>query len=211
LKYTHIFWDFNGTILSDMQAGVDSVNKMLADRDLPVIPDIESYRRIFDFPIREYYRGLGFDFDREPYEVLAPIWVELYNENSKKSEITEGFLDVINCLKGYGVSQVVFSATEHCMLCGQLKELKIFDLFDEIIGLDNIHAESKLHLAKLWREKNPDAVILYVGDTVHDAENASLLSADCLLYSKGHQSREKLEACSYPIIDSIKAVLDYIE
>ena len=79
LKYTHIFWDFNGTILSDMQAGMDSVNKMLADRDLPVIPDIESYRRIFDFPIIEYYRGLGFDFDREPYEVLAPIWVELYN------------------------------------------------------------------------------------------------------------------------------------
>ena len=74
MKYTHIIWDFNGTIFADMDAGIVSVNKMLEERGLPIIPNIEYYRDIFDFPIIDYYRGLGFDFEKESYEdVLAPM------------------------------------------------------------------------------------------------------------------------------------------
>ena len=88
MKYTHVFWDFNGTILADMQAGMESTNEMLSSRELPVIPSLEVYRTIFDFPIKEYYRGLGFDFAKESYEVLAPVWVDLYNEKSKNDAFT---------------------------------------------------------------------------------------------------------------------------
>lgn len=210
MKYTHLFWDFNGTILADMQAGLDSTNTMLRDRGLKQIPGVEAYRDIFDFPIKEYYRGLGFDFEKEPYEVLAPIWVELYNEKSKMSPLTDGVAEVLENVKSLGIPQIVFSATEHNMLCGQLNELGITHYFDEIIGLDNIHAESKLHLAKKWRDQHPDAVILYVGDTVHDAANALVLKADCLLYSNGHQSKKKLLSCGYSLIDDIRDVLLYL-
>ena len=75
MKYTHIIWDFNGTILSDMQICIDSVNEMLSRRELETIPDIEAYRRIFDFPVIDYYRRLGFDFSKEPYEELAKTWI----------------------------------------------------------------------------------------------------------------------------------------
>ena len=61
-KYTHLIWDFNGTIMDDVKAGIDSVNQMLSERSLPIIPSVEAYRDIFDFPIEEYYRSLGFDF-----------------------------------------------------------------------------------------------------------------------------------------------------
>lgn len=30
MKYDHVIWDFNGTVLDDMQVGIDSVNEMLA-------------------------------------------------------------------------------------------------------------------------------------------------------------------------------------
>ena len=76
-------WDFNGTIFDDAEAGIDAVNKMLSERGLNVIESRERYKEIFDFPIEEYYRGLGFDFDKEPYEYLAPIWVDLYNRNAE--------------------------------------------------------------------------------------------------------------------------------
>ena len=211
LKYTHLFWDFNGTILADMQAGLDSTNAMLRERGLPQIPGVEAYRDIFDFPIKEYYRGLGFDFEKEPYEVLAPLWVDLYNENSKTAQLTDGISEVFENVKIMGVPQIVFSATEHSMLCRQLLELGVTDYFDEIIGLDNIHAESKLHLAKKWRDEHPEAAILYVGDTVHDAANASVLKADCLLYSKGHQSKKRLQSCGFTLIDDIRDVLLYLK
>ena len=63
-KYTHLMWDFNGTIFDDAQAGIDAVNKMLSERGLPIIESREKYKEIFDFPIEDYYKGLGFDFDR---------------------------------------------------------------------------------------------------------------------------------------------------
>ena len=210
MKYTHLFWDFNGTIFADMIAGMDSTNQMLRERGMREIADIDEYREIFDFPIKEYYRSLGFDFEIEPYEVLAPLWVDIYNERSKTSSVVEGVLPTAEKVRKLGIHQIVFSATEREMLLRQMSEFGIGDLFDEVIGLDNIHAESKLHLAKKWREANPDAKILYVGDTVHDAENARILEADCLLFTGGHQSRGRLSKCGYPLIDSIDEILEYV-
>lgn len=210
MKYTHLFWDFNGTIFADMIAGMDSTNEMLRERGMREIISIEEYREIFDFPIKEYYRVLGFDFEKEPYEVLAPLWVDIYNERSKSSTLVDGVLETSRKVRELGLVQVVFSATERTMLLRQMSELGISEYFDQIIGLDNIHAESKLHLAKVWRETNPDAKILYVGDTVHDAENAKILEADCLLFTGGHQSRGRLSRCGYPLIDSIDKILEYV-
>ena len=212
MKYNYLFWDFNGTVFDDVEAGIRAVNKMLAERDIDVIPSVERYREIFDFPVIDYYRALGFDFDSEPYyEVLAPMWVDLYNEYSKESKLCDGVVETLEAVKKTEVKQVLFSATEINMLMGQLRALSISDSFDEVIGIDNIHAGGKLHLAKKWREEHPDAKILYVGDTVHDAENAAVLGADCLLYLGGHQSRERLSACGCPLIEKISDVLSYLE
>ena len=193
-----------------MQAGIDGVNKMLADRGLPVIPDMEAYREIFDFPIKEYYGKLGFDFEKEPYEVLAPIWVELYLQNCCDAGIVDGVDTVVKAVAKTEMKQVILSACEKNMLCDQLSELGIIEYFDEIIGLDDIHAAGKLHLARAWREKNPDAKILFVGDTMHDAETARVLGADCLLFTGGHQSKARLLTTGCETIDGIVEILDYI-
>lgn len=210
MKYTHLFWDFNGTIFADMIAGMDSTNQMLSERGMREIADLDEYREVFDFPIKEYYRALGFDFEVEPYEVLAPLWVDIYNERSKESSVVEGVLPTSKKVRELGMCQVVFSATEREMLLRQMGELGIRECFDEVIGLDNIHAESKLHLAKRWREANPDAKILYVGDTLHDAENAKALGADCLLFTGGHQSRNRLSKTGCTLIDNIEQILEYV-
>ena len=210
MKYTHLFWDFNGTVFADMQAGLDSTNDMLEQRGLPPINGLEEYRELFNFPIKEYYREIGFDFAKEPYEVLAPLWVDLYNEKSKSSTLVDGVLETIDHARKLGLVQVLFSATEREMLLRQLSELGVRDCFDEVIGLDNIHAESKLHLAAKWRESHPEARILYVGDTMHDAENAKILGADCLLFTGGHQSKRRLSSCGYPLIDSVEKLIEYI-
>ena len=211
MKYTHLFWDFNGTIFSDMQAGIDAVNRMLGDRGLPIIADMEAYREIFDFPIKEYYRKLGFDFEKEPYEVLAPIWVELYLENCCSAGIVDGVDTVVKAVSKTEMKQVILSACEKNMLCNQLEDLGVIEYFDEIIGLDDIHAAGKLHLAREWRDKNPEAKILFVGDTTHDAETAEVLGADCLLFTGGHQSKERLLTTGCETIDGIVEILDHIK
>ena len=207
-NYTHIIWDFNGTILDDIRLGIDSVNVMLEKRGLVVIPDEEAYRRIFGFPIDAYYRRLGFDFEAEDYDtVLAPEWVAHYLAGEANCGLIPGAGETIEAVAKKGITQIVLSASKLEQLEGQLTRLGIKDVFEEILGLDNIHARSKAKIALEWRERNPDARPLFIGDTEHDADVADAVGGDCLLFCGGHQSEEILRRKGKPVISGIEELL----
>ncbi len=195
MKYTDIIWDFNGTIIDDVEAGILSVNKMLSDRGLPTIADSDEYRSVFRFPIIEYYRALGFDFEKESYEELAPIWVAEYLKNCVSSPLRKGIPEAIELFRSMGIRQHILSATQKDMLLGQLEQYGIVEKFDTINGLDNIHAHSKTALAAGWREQFPSATVLFIGDTEHDYKSAKEIGADCALVCGGHQPKSTLLAC----------------
>ena len=46
--YTYCIWDFNGTILDDVELGMNSVNILLAERGIPTVPCREEYRKKFE-------------------------------------------------------------------------------------------------------------------------------------------------------------------
>lgn len=211
MKYTHIIWDFNGTLFADIDAGILSVNTMLAERGIKTIQSVEEYREIFRFPVIDYYRDLGFDFDAEPFDVLAPIWIDLYNKNSANAPLQEGALDTLRSFRDLGIPQLLLSATEINMLRGQLDTLGITEYFEEIMGLDNIHAHSKKAIALDWLERNPTACPLFIGDSLHDAEVASAVGADCVLVSNGHQSRKRLEGSGYPVFPSLPNMFENLQ
>lgn len=211
MKYTHIVWDFNGTLLDDIGAGIDAVNVMLKKRGLQTIDSVEAYRELFCFPIIKYYAKLGFDFEKEDYyTVLAPEWVAMYLENYKTSPLTENAKYTLQRLGRMGYAQTLLSATELQMLKGQLSELGLESYFTEVCGLDNIHAGSKVDTAIAWKASHPDDVVLFVGDTVHDYEVARAAGADCVLYSKGHQSYAQLAECGCPIIENLADLIDFL-
>ena len=208
IKYC--IWDFNGTLLDDVETGIVSVNQMLRERDLPTLDSKEDYYKVFGFPVKEYYSRLGFDFEKEPYEVIAPIWVDLYLENVKMANLFPDAVDALEAIRRMGVPQVIISATEQNMLNRQLRELRIDGFFDEALGLDNIHAGSKLELARAWRNKHAGRAI-YIGDTDHDAETAKLLGAECFLVARGHQSREYLEKhTDVKIFQNLSELLEHL-
>jgi len=211
LKYDYLIWDFNGTLLDDVQTGIESVNTLLAERGIPTVESVERYREVFRFPIIEYYRALGFDFDKESYEELAPKWVELYLENVKKAALYEDVQKTLEYVRKSGVKQTVLSATEETMLRGQIRELGIENYFEEILGLDNIHAGSKLSLARAWRESHPDARALFIGDTDHDVQTAETLGADCILVARGHQGKAYLETLGVRVADRLDKVVELIK
>lgn len=209
--YTHVIWDFNGTILDDIDLGIRCVNTMLSKRHLPIIPSREHYRAIMGFPIIDYYARLGFDFEKEDYYTkLAPEWVDLYMTGERECPMMDGVLETLQAVRDMGIPQIVLSASNRDQLLYQLRRLGVDTYFDEILGLDNIYAKSKTHLANLWLSQNPTAVPLCLGDTDHDAALADAIGADCVLYTGGHQSREKLALCGKPMIDQIGQVLDFL-
>ena len=196
-------WDFNGTILDDVETGILAVNHLLRERGLKTIQSREEYQRVFGFPIRQYYERLGFDFEKEPYEVVAPLWVEQYLIHVRNARMFEDVRKALERFQSMGIRQVVLSATELQMLRGQLKDLEITHYFEEILGLDNIHASSKIALAEEWRKRHPRERILLLGDTDHDCATAKALGADCVLIARGHQSADYLRTVCPTVVDSL--------
>ena len=54
MKPSLLIWDWNGTILMDVQECFDIANHMLAARGIPCIKDMNPYRDVFGFPIKAY-------------------------------------------------------------------------------------------------------------------------------------------------------------
>jgi phosphoglycolate phosphatase len=206
MNYTTVFWDFNGTIADDVRLGIDSVNRMLKKRGLGTIDSIEQYHRLFRFPVSEYYRLLGFDFSKEPYEDLAVEWVELYTEGEHTIAATAGFHEVWQHLHSHGVRQIILSSSETEMLHRQLAQLGLQGKFDRVIGSDNIYAGGKIETARRVLGGNAAGAVL-IGDTTHDAETARAIGADCILYAGGHGSAASLAACGVPVVERLSDLI----
>ena len=61
-----IFWDWNGTLMDDVDFTHSCLNWMLETHGYPQRYDLAAYRELFGFPIEDYYRCAGFDFARHP-------------------------------------------------------------------------------------------------------------------------------------------------
>ena len=210
MKYTHIVWDFNGTILDDINIGIDSANALLKRRNKRLIESVDEYKNVFGFPISEYYNRIGFDFSEEPFEKLSVEWVEEYMRRVDLAKVNRFFPEAVSKLHKRGTIQILLSATERGMLMRQITTLGIEKWFDAIYGLDNIQAKSKQLLADRFLRDYPDAVPLFVGDTDHDAEVAASIGADCVLYSGGHQSASRLSELGLPVIGSLLELEDIV-
>ena len=74
-----ILWDWNGTLLDDVEVALAAMNEMLARRGLPLLQGREPYWDIFTFPVRVYYTAAGLDLSAEPFErICCPAGKELY-------------------------------------------------------------------------------------------------------------------------------------
>lgn len=203
--YSHIIWDFNGTILDDVDICIECINRMLGKRGLPVFSDREQYRNCFRFPVIDYYRAVGLNMEQEDYyTVLAPEWVAYYRASEIRCGTVPGVQDALLRMKEAGMKQVLLSATREDQLHEQVDRLGLSGYFKEIVGSNNIHAAGKIHLVRAWMQSHPDARPLFIGDTVHDAEVADSVGADCVLYTGGHQSVQRLSGAGKPLIQRME-------
>ena len=168
----YIFLDFNGTVLDDVDLCFNLLNEMLYEKE-KITVDLEGYKNIFDFPIIKYYVAAGFDFSKYTFEELANYFIVEYRRRTEtETKIFEDLPLFAKMLKEVGYKIVICSASQKPLLLEQLAFFGILDLFDDVIGLDNHYAASKLELAKNYvKNQNVDfEKSFFIGDTTHDAE-----------------------------------------
>ena len=207
-----VIWDWNGTLLNDVNLNCALMNRMLRRRGMPVIPDLDHYRRIFQFPIREYYRAAGFDVRKESYEALAAKYLAEYPEESLRCPLARGAAEALGAFREAGIAQSILSSAESGCLARQLEHLGLAGAFEKVLALDNGYGGGKIDLGRRWLSQSgadPAGAVL-IGDTDHDGETAKALGCRCVLTAGGHQSRQALEALGAPVLDDLFAVRDWV-
>jgi len=210
--YKHIIWDWNGTLLDDVNIVIDAMNSLLKRRRLPLL-DIEKYKDIFTFPVKDYYSRLGFDFNVEPFEKLAIEFISEFSSEKYQFRLHNGVEEVLNSIKSMGISQSVLSASQEQELNNIVSKLNINEYFIRIVGLNNHYAVSKVEKGKYLLVDlglEPKEVLL-IGDTAHDYEVSQEIGCDCLLICNGHQSYQRISNCHTSIIKTISDVVDFIK
>ena len=208
---SHVFWDWNGTLFDDADWCLQIINGMLAKRNIKTLDGIEEYREVFCFPIIDYYKRIGFDFSKQSFEELAEEYIAAYHSDKTGScKLHNNAETVLRTLQNKNITQVVLSASEINNLLSQMKEFDINGYFEEILGISDIYAKSKVDIGlKYIAQKNITSALL-IGDTEHDLEVANALGIDCVLVAGGHQSKEKLLSRNVTVVDDISGVLEYV-
>ena len=210
IKYQHIFWDWNGTLIDDVELCVECINKSLAKHGLKPLSR-EKYSEVFRFPVIEYYKDVGFDFNKTDWNEVATEYVDNYAEGSKNIKLFPDVKEVLAVIKSKGIKQYILSASEKTVLLDSLQNYGIQQYFTDICALDNHYAESKIELGKRFVENNGiSGSKLMIGDTEHDYETAKAIGADCVLFLGGHYSERRLKNLGVPVINSLNELYPYL-
>ena len=212
----YVIWDWNGTLLDDVDFNRRATNQLLVREGIPEIPTLERYRELFGFPTEDYYKRAGFDFNKTPYSSLADDYSAIYWASaSKECSLSNTALDTLKKLDSLGIPQMILSLSRQDKLDKIVDDFALRRFIRHDAGSADFLAVSKEKIAVMWADRlknegfNPKNA-LYIGDTRHDFDVSLALGCRCLLYSGGHESRAKLLTAGCPVINNINDVLNYL-
>ena len=194
MKY--ILWDWNGTLLDDTQAALDTLNLMLAERGAKPI-GMDFYRDNFAFPVRPFYERIGMVLENEDWDALAREYHDLYAQQPKKLN-AETFA-ALEMVRAAGVRQSIISALRQDLLDRTTADYGVAPYMECIYGVDNLDGASKLDralelmtaiTANAPTGEPPDVVM--IGDALHDKEVADALGVRCVLCAQGSHAGWRL-------------------
>lgn len=202
----YVVWDWNGTLLDDVTVCLAVMDRMLTRRGIAPIGDVGRYREIFTFPVRDYYALARLDMAAEPFVELADEYMTGYRAAAGACPLMEGAAETLDALERMGAVQILASASRQDDLERQVAERGLAGRFSAVLGMTDQLGGGKAGLAaKYLAEKGIDpAEVVFVGDSVHDWEQARELGCKCVLIAAGHQSKARLAATGATVLDDIR-------
>jgi phosphoglycolate phosphatase len=191
-----ILIDVDGTLVDSVPDLAWCVDEMMKKLGMPVRGETSVRNWVGNGVERLVRRALINQLDGEPDEALFekayPIYLELYAENtSKRSHLYPGVREGLDYLKavGYKLGCVTNKASQFTIPL--LKELGIYDDFENIVCGDTLqekkpHPLPLLHSAEVLGVKPENALML--GDSVSDvkAARAAGFQIICMSYGYNH-------------------------
>ena len=193
----HLVWDWNGTLLNDLEIVVASTNTAFLKAGGKAI-SADDHRRRFRRPIIEFYsESLGRELLETEFLEMDQVFHQSYLDSMLTVTLTQ---DAVQAMAAWEGTQSLLSMWFHHELVPAvtrfgLEFLRVDGLRDPLNGTYKAD-HLRNHLAELGMAA--DDVVL-IGDSVDDADAARAVGARCVLYSGGFTDEENLRACGVPV------------
>jgi phosphoglycolate phosphatase-like HAD superfamily hydrolase len=212
VKGRHIVWDWNGTLLDDLQVVIEAANVSLGRFGVGPI-DEDGYRDHFTRPVRAFYDSL---FSRS---VTDSEWMALndtfhveYFSRVDRAELTVDTLDALASVERRGWAQSLLSMSPQGWLETVVASKGVANRFSLVDGLSGDTGGRKArhladHLATLQLDPSETVV---VGDTPDDAVAARHVGANVVLYDGGSHHLPRLEGMGAPIAHTLTHAVEIV-
>jgi phosphoglycolate phosphatase-like HAD superfamily hydrolase len=214
---THLVWDWNGTLLDDIQAVIGATNAAFGEIGLEPIT-LARYRELYCVPVPVFYERLmgRLPTDAE-WAVMDEAFHRHYTERRVGCGLTEGVEELLTQWKLAGRSQSLLSMYGHEELVPVVRGYGIESHFVRVDGRTGPSGGSKaLHMERHLVALAASGAIaaertVVIGDAVDDAVAAAHVGARAVLYTGGSHSRASLEAAGVPgvpVVDTLKEAVE---
>lgn len=205
----YVLWDWNGTLLDDTLAALNTLNAMLARRGAKAI-DMDFYRDNFAFPVRPFYERIGMVLENEDWDALAQEYHDIYHAHDKG--LNSNSLAAVEAVARAGVGQSIISALREDLLERDAARFGMRSFMEYVAGVDNLDGASKVarahRLLAAIRRDHPQIVdFVLIGDALHDKEVADELGIRCVLCGEGSHAAWRLAKVAPTARDLLDAVV----
>ncbi|MFU8853379.1 HAD family hydrolase [Micromonospora sp. SL1-18] len=199
----HLVWDWNGTLLDDLDLVVRATNVAFASAGGPVVT-AEEHRVRFRRPIAAYYAEmLGRAIDEEAFGRLDRVFHDAYRAGLTSCALAADAADAIAAWPG---SQSLLSMWFHDEL---VPTVQTYGLTPHFTRVDGLRAAVGGGRKAEWLEKHLAELglggheVVLIGDSLDDADAALSVGARCVLYTGGLSDPARLRASSHPVADTL--------
>lgn len=191
--FDNFIWDWNGTLLDDLDQVLEAVAVPLKRFGLEM-PSLQQYRSVFGFPVKDYYKRLGLPVDDETFESISRDFLASLESTLDQTRLFEGAKEFLMETRNLGARHYILSACPQGLLNLSIDRFELRSLFSGIYGLDHHRADSKLErgLELIRQEQLDPQRTMLVGDTLHDFEVSQALGVEVTIVASGHQDFDRL-------------------
>jgi phosphoglycolate phosphatase-like HAD superfamily hydrolase len=196
-----IAFDWNGTLLSDMQIVWRADNAALKNLKLKAITLLE-FKQAFDIPVIKYWRNVGLSekFLKKNLKKLELVFIKDYQANENKAKLRAKARECVNWIKAQKITSVIYSNAPTAHVEMHLKRLNIAHIFNSILGreqndMSHLLVRGKQQRLHDWVLKNkikPHEVIS-VGDTQEEIEIGKHLGYHTVAITGGYNTTSRLK------------------
>lgn len=210
----HLVWDWNGTLLHDIDAVIEATNASFAEIGLPRIT-LERYRELYCVPVPRFYeRLMGRLPTEDEWEVMDEIFHRHYWALAGTCCLAEGAAEILARRRYEGLTQSLCSLAPHEQLIPILRTHGIENHFLRVDGrTEGSHTGKSEQMARHLAAMDGIVAgrVVVIGDAVDDAVAAQHVGALAVLYTGGSHSRASLEKAGVPVVDTLVEAVETAE